>query len=269
MATCLAMLPGLAIGSQKVGETVVVRNAVSANGSSAGTRRLDVSDAVSASEIVSASADSHGELRLNDDSLVIVGENSSVSLDDFVVAEGGTFKSGTLKVARGAFRFITGNSQKDTFRIKTPLADIGVRGTVFDVYVDESSGNTKVVLFNGALVVCTQSGECVLAQRSCDIIEVSSPNEIGFKPFLRSAGRSRSDEASQFGLSEKQGRFGRQWRASTGNCNARAAQEARDGRIESDNDGPDAPEPSQPSQPSQPSPRDDPKGGDDVCSNCQ
>lgn len=239
-----------ASGAERVGETVVVRNTVSADGSASGTRQLTVSDAVSAAEVISASVDSHGELRLNDESLVIVGENSSVSLDNFVVAEGGNFKSGTLKVARGAFRFITGNSQKNAFRIVTPLADIGVRGTVFDVYVDGLSGITKVVLFSGAVNVCTQAGICTLAQRACDIIEVASRDEIGFKPFLRSAGRSRGNEAAQFGLSEKQNRFGQKWRAATGACHARAALEMRDGRIEADVDEPG--EPQEPSRPQEP-----------------
>ncbi len=250
IAAVAALIPAASVpyaAAEKVGETVVVRNTVSADGSAAGSRTLAVADPVSAAEVISASVDSHGELRLNDDSLVIVGENSSVSLDDFVVAEGGNFQTGTLRVARGAFRFITGNSNSNAFKIKTPLADIGVRGTVFDVYVDGASGNTRVVLFSGAVNVCTQGGSCVLAQRSCDVVEVASGEQIGFAPFLRSAGRSRGNERAQFGLTENQGRFSRQWRAQTSICNARAAQESRDGVIEADGDVPgDAPTPSEP-----------------------
>jgi hypothetical protein len=173
---------------------------------------------------------------LTDDSRVIVGENSSITLDDFVLDSGGNFKSGTVKVVKGAFRFITGESPTDAFHIATPLADIGIRGTVFDVYVDEPTGNTKVVLFKGAVRVCDQARHCLLARRKCDIIEVSSRGEIGFLPFLRSAGRSRGDESRQFGLSENQARFGSKWRAGTGVCNARAALEASG--FESPNDNP-------------------------------
>ena len=108
----------------------------------------------------------------------------------------------------------------------------------------------------------------MLAQRSCDIVEVASPDEIGFRPFLRSAGRTRGNEAAQFGLSEKQGRFGRKWRAATAKCHARAALEVRDGRIEADGD--------EPGEPSQNRDTRDPDGGYgqdtpgiDTCGECQ
>ena len=188
-------------------------------------RRLSVSDPVYDREQVAAGAGSHGELRLNDDSLVIVGEDSSVSLDDFVVSENG-FSNATLKVTKGAFRFITGNSPKQAFKVVTPLSSIGVRGTVFDVYVDGASGITKVVLFRGAVRVCSTGQACMTANRACDIIEVRSNTDIERLPFLRSRDRRRGDEAAQFNLSENQNRFQRQWRAPTVACTARAAQQA-------------------------------------------
>lgn len=222
--------------AERVGEAVVVRNSVSVTTSIRKSKQLSVADPVNGRDVISAATNSHGELRLADDSRVIVGENSSITLDDFVLDTGGNFKSGTLKVVKGAFRFITGDSPNGTFRITTPLADIGIRGTVFDVYVDEPSGNTKLILFKGAVRVCNKRRRCLLARRPCDIIEVSSRSEIGFLPFLRSAKRSRRDESSQFGLSENQARFGGNWRARTGICNARAVNEAFG--FESDNDTP-------------------------------
>ncbi|MEZ5870327.1 MAG: FecR domain-containing protein [Nitratireductor sp.] len=212
---------GVAVASDRVGEATVVENSVT--GSRSG--RLKVSDPVYGSEKISADAGSHGELRLKDDSLVIVGENSSIALDDFVVDDGG-FKKATVKVVNGAFRFITGDSPKKAFKVVTPLSTIGVRGTVFDVYVDQGTGVTRVVLLRGALTVCTQGSACLTADRSCDIIEVRSRSQIEKLPFLRSAQRSRQQESSEYNLTEQQTRFGQRWRAPTASCHARAAQEA-------------------------------------------
>ena len=226
-AMVLTMLLPVANGTagEKVGEAATIRNVVT--GSASG--KLAVSDPVFSSERISAEAGAHGELRLNDDSLVIVGENSSISLDDFVV-DGGGFRNATVKVAKGAFRFITGNSPKKAFKVKTPLSTIGVRGTTFDIYVDEGTGITRVVLLRGALTVCTPGSACLAADRTCDIIEVKSRSDIKKVPFLRSAKRTRSQERNEFALTEQQGRFQQRWRAPTASCSGRAAQEAMENR---------------------------------------
>lgn len=220
---------------ETVGKANQVRNTVTA---SLDARKLAVSDPVYGSEIISASERSHGEILLNDDSKVIVGENSEISLDDFVIGANG-FDSATLNVAKGAFRFISGNSPKGTFKIKTPLSTIGVRGTVFDVYVGEG-GVTNVVLLQGAVRVCSTNNKCLTAERSCDIIEVRSADEISEQPFLKGRGRSAQEERQQFSLLLDQNRFDRRFRAPTAVCNARAAQQLQDngaGEKGDDNSG--------------------------------
>ncbi len=215
-----------------VGKASRIQNEVTA---SAGERRLKASDPVFESEFVRAGQRSFGELLLNDDSKVLVGENAEISLDDFVV--GGTgFESATLNVAKGAFRFISGNSAKGTFTVKTPLSTIGVRGTIFDVYVGEG-GVTNVVLLRGVVRVCSLNNSCLTASRSCDIIEVRSPQEVERKPFLRSASRTAAQERTDFNLLSKQGRFERRWRAPTVSCTSRAALELQQNRTRNNNNG--------------------------------
>lgn len=228
------------VAAEKLGEAAVIRNTVTGAPPSGAKRNLAVSDAVYEAELITAGNGSHGELRLNDDSLVIVGENSSIALDDFVVSGNG-FSSATLNVAKGAFRFITGDSPKGAFKIQTPLSTIGVRGTAFDVYVDEGSGNTKVVLLRGAVRVCTRGQSCLLASRSCDIIEVRSNTDIERIPFLRSRDRSRREEAAQYNLTERQSRFQRRWRIPTLTCTARAALQSQPQGTQNDVPSPDAP----------------------------
>ena len=230
VAICLlaGVHPLHARAAEALGNAEVIKNTVTGAIDGSGAKNLAVSDPVHAAERVSASANSHGELRLNDDSLIIVGENSSILLDDFVVGEKG-FASATVNVTKGAFRFITGNSPKKAFKIKTPLSSVGVRGTVLDVYVNEQSGETKVVLLKGAIQVCSSGNSCITTNRTCDIIEVRSPSEIEKIAFLRSSRRTRADEARQYGLTENQLRFKRSWRAPLTACGVRAAEEARSG----------------------------------------
>jgi len=208
------------VDTSKVGEATRIVLSVSGDGA-VGSRSLRESDFIYASETISAAVNSHGELILNDNSKIIVGENSTISLDDFVIGETG-FKSGTLNIVKGAFRFITGNSAKGTFTVKTPLSTIGVRGTIFDVYVGE--GKESVVLYQGAVQVCTASGFCRIASRHCDVIETRSSSEIEKAPFYGSAAASGQDRG--FGLADDQGRFTKTWRAPLRACSARAAMES-------------------------------------------
>ena len=60
---------------------------------------------------------------------------------------------------KGAFRFITGASPKAAYEIKTPTATMGVRGTVFDVFVADD-GETVVLLHEGGVDVCSAPGSC-------------------------------------------------------------------------------------------------------------
>jgi len=222
---CLAAV-NFGLGAESVGEVVKVKQEVTGSGVS-GSRDLAVSDAVFRSEEISAADQSHGELRLSDDSKIIVGENSTIVLDEFVVGESG-FAAGTVNVVKGAFRFVTGNSRKGALKVRTPLSTIGIRGTLFDVYVHE--GIENVVLFRGEVQVCTRTGMCRTANRSCDVIEIKSENEIEKAPFFRSA-KARNRQRD-FDLTEKQKkRFTKGWRAPLRSCSARAAMEALEGET--------------------------------------
>lgn len=226
VAIAAIAISGVAVCSahaaESVGEAKTVVNKVTGN-SGGSTRPLKSADPVFAAEAISADEQSRGELLLRDGSKVIVGEGSIIHMDDFVVAGDG-FAEGTINVAKGAFRFISGGS-KENIRIKTPLSTIGIRGTALDVYVDDA-GVTRVVLLSGAITTCTD-GQCVNSDRPCDIVEVTAPGAIQELPFLRSAGRRRGDEAEQFDLTERQQRHTRDWRAPTVACSARAADEAQ------------------------------------------
>lgn len=223
----LVVLPHTAKAAEEVGKSVRIKNQVNA---SIDNRSLAPSDPVFASESISAASASHGEIRLNDNSKVLVGENSVISLDDFVVGGRG-FSSGTIKVAKGAFRFITGNSQKGTFKVETPVSTIGVRGTLFDVYVSPG-GQTRVLLFRGEVEVCSSSN-CIVTNRACDVVDVDnvSAQEVDY---LRSG--DRQQENSLYNLTDRQTRFQGGWRAPTLRCDVRAALDpSRRNRNQNDN----------------------------------
>ncbi len=233
----------------KVGAADKVVNSVTG---SVGSRQLRSADPVYGDESISAEANSHGELHLSDDLRVLVGENSTVVLDKFVVGSGG-IEAGTLKIAKGAFRFISGGG-KENIKIATPLATIGVRGTAFDVYQIPAGqfgvgvDTSYVVVLDGQVSVCS-NGNCLLTQRRCDIIRVPAGGSAERAPFFLSRLWTAAQSA-QFNLLYNQSRFGSQWRLPVFACSARAAQEAQNnvGTTNSKNDK-DAPAPPEPPAP--------------------
>ena len=226
-----ALLGTALAAADPVGSAIKIRQNVTGFGAG-GARNLRVKDAVYRNEEISAASKSHGELELSDGSKIIVGENSVVLLDDFVVGDSG-FKSGTIKVVKGAFRFISGRSKKGTFTVTTPLATIGVRGTFFDVYVGD--GKETIVLFHGEVSVCTSLG-CQIARRACDVIEVNALGVVSKAPFFGSRKANRAER--NFSLAANQRRFSRPLRASRIPCSARAAMELRN-RHQYDNESSD------------------------------
>ena len=207
-----------AVNGQPVGKTSRVINQVSAL-KQEDSRSLSQNDPVFALERITAGLDSHGEILLNDNTHILVGPGAEVSLDDFVVSDGG-IQSATINVLKGAFRFVSGESPKGTFKIKTPLTTIGIRGTSFDIYVNDG-GKTDVILYSGLVNVCTLANRCRLLTRNCDIIRVTSKRNIGFRQFLRS--RNARSENRDYKLVANQKRFQKAWRAPITTCARRAA----------------------------------------------
>jgi len=217
-----------AYAAQPVGDAKRIVNLVTGAGSR-GRRDLKVEDPVYRNEKISAGADSHGELQLHDGSHVLVGENSTVALDNFVIS-GSDFSSGTIRLTKGAFRFISGGSGKEAIKIKTPLATIGVRGTVVDVYVQPKTGVTNAVLISGKITACSPGGGgCKTVNRACDILQIDKHGNVSQLPFLRSRKRTRQEESKMFNLTENQQNFSPQWRAIDVACSGRAAAEIADG----------------------------------------
>lgn len=92
------------------------------------------------------------QIRFIDDTRLVVGPNSQLVIDSFVFS-GTTARNVSINALRGAFRFISGDSPSGAYKITTPTATIGVRGTEFDVDVDEV-GSTRVANFSGITRIC-------------------------------------------------------------------------------------------------------------------
>ena len=88
-----------------------------------------------------------------------LGPNATITLDRTVFNDEHSYREIAIRLATGAFRFVTGHSEKSAYKITTSLATIGVRGTILDIL--KQRGKMTVVLQEGASTVCTGDGQCV------------------------------------------------------------------------------------------------------------
>ena len=150
----LAILASAPAHAQRVGEAAVVQNEVIKGGS-----QINVGDAVLRNETVRTGANSATRLVMINSTNLSLGANSSITIDRTVFNDEQSYRDVTIRLTTGAFRFVTGHSDKNAYKITTGLATIGVRGTILDIL--SQRGKSTVVLQDGAARVCTLSFQCV------------------------------------------------------------------------------------------------------------
>lgn len=165
-------LPQPAAAQAGIGALAVVERSVT--GAYRGrSRALDIGDGVVQNEVIRTGAASAARIVFRDATNLSMGATATVTLDRFVFDGGGTARSAVVNLTRGAFRWVSGRSPSQAYQVRTPLATIGVRGTVFDVL--SVAGRTVVVLEEGAVRVCTRSGTgCVDLDRPGEMVTVTA-----------------------------------------------------------------------------------------------
>ena len=155
----------------RVGEAAVVQNEVVRVMGSA-TSQINVGDGVLRDEIVRTGLASAARLVMADSTNLSLGPNASIKLDRTVFDDEHSYRDIAIRLTSGAFRFVTGHSEKTAYRITTPLATIGVRGTILDIL--SLRGKTTVVLQEGASRVCTLGFQCIELTQPGDTAVITS-----------------------------------------------------------------------------------------------
>ena len=93
-----------------------------------------------------------------DQTSLTIGPSSDVVLDRFVFDGNRRASDFAVQATRGALRFVSGSSKSESYKVRTPVATIGVRGTIVDVFV--RPGEAIVILEEGASDVCIEGAGC-------------------------------------------------------------------------------------------------------------
>ena len=159
--------PSADAAAQQSGTAEKVAQSASATGAS-GARTLEVEAAIYMDDQIRTNRSGEAQIRLLDDTRLVVGPNARLTIDAFVF-NGRTAETVTLSAVRGAFRFITGNSRKQAYLLKTPVMTIGVRGTGLDGFVEPGTGRTTIAIYEGAAELCDAGGRCQVFEETCGV----------------------------------------------------------------------------------------------------
>lgn len=118
--------------------------------------------AVMPGQQIETSDNGHLHIRFVDGAAVAVRPMTRLRIDDYTYAPNDPSQNRIrFFLQEGALRSITGKAgeaNKDRFRINTPVAAIGIRGTDFNVQT--TNDLTRASLFQGAIVLSPLGGQC-------------------------------------------------------------------------------------------------------------
>lgn len=166
---CALAGPGLA--AERIGQAETIVNIVTARLGKGQEAVLANGNAVHMGERIRSRAGASAELLFNDQTRLAVGPNAAVYLDKFVYSGGTSGNQIVLNAVRGAFRFASGKAGSRSYSIKTPTSTVGVRGTLFDGYID-ADGSSVIVLLNGQVEVCNHGGGCIQLDNPCESVRI-------------------------------------------------------------------------------------------------
>ncbi len=160
----LTVLAALAVASpaafSAAGTVAFLQGDVSIRGAQGALRAAERGSAVESGETVETGS-GRVQLRMTDGAYISLQPQTALRLDSYQTASGNTPESGVMSLLRGGLRTITGligKSQRQNYRLSTPTATVGIRGTEFLATADNG---TRVRVAGGIVALCTEGGGCI------------------------------------------------------------------------------------------------------------
>lgn len=166
------LIAGADAQAARIGVASVVKNQV--NGSVAGVIR--VGTGVSENEVISTGAESSTQLLFRDETSLTIGPNARLTLDRFVYNPNTRTGDVVVNVLQGTFRFVSGSAKPGGYTIKTPVATVGLRGTIVEGHVS-TSGDVLLVVVEGSVVVTSADGTSVTVNEG-EYVTISADGTI-------------------------------------------------------------------------------------------
>lgn len=143
-----------------VGHAKLVKNSVFGN-LGGQTRHVVLKERVYFNEEIITGLDSATQIVFADDSVLTMGPNARMVLDEMVYDPSDPdISKMSISLAQGVFSFVSGRMHSAAYSVNTPTTTIGLRGTAFSVAV-KPDGTSAVVLSQGIVTATNGAGQTV------------------------------------------------------------------------------------------------------------
>lgn len=135
VTTVYAAEPSGEIHSMPVGKTLLTRGTVTSKRSS-GIAILKRRSAIFEKDEIKVGENGRAQFRMMDQAIISVQENSILKIQNYKFNKEGNNNSVLIELLSGGLRTITGaigKGNKEAYKLRTPLATIGIRGTDYEV----------------------------------------------------------------------------------------------------------------------------------------
>lgn len=172
LAAMFALLPATASAKiQAIGQATLVIGNATVFGADGSTRPLERGASVHVGDRLETDAGGHVHLRFVDGGRVSVRPASRLQIESYTPGGHGAQASSGIKfrLDSGVVRSITGQwgeADRERFRLNTPVAAIGVKGT--DFIVQTNGKATAATVYSGAIIVSPLSTACAQTLGPCD-----------------------------------------------------------------------------------------------------
>lgn len=178
-----------------------------------GTRATLVTGArVEEGSVIETSNNGLVQLTFDDGTNMVVAPRSRLEITSVLMSSGNRASRFAVNAVSGGFRFLSGGSNPGVYEINTPTATLGIRGTEFDIAVDNR--NTALALFLGEVEMCARSRRCFAVRGDCAVAET-----VGTERVRGLTGRDAGELlADAFPLIGRQGSLRRDFRVNDRSC---------------------------------------------------
>jgi hypothetical protein len=169
------------------------------------TRTLVVGSDIFIGDQVNTSAKGQVQVLFADNTKLVIGPNSSLRIDDYLLRNDGDPGKFVVDMLSGSFRFATGKGPKSAYEINTPTGTIGVRGTEFDVWVYPQTGFARILRVGGVVLFRADGEkEWNVLDDTCEVGEIGDGASSLLGDARASKGETRNRYKAEFRYANNQ-----------------------------------------------------------------
>jgi len=168
----LGVAPAAAQTDGRIGVAAAVRNEVTRARTPGQNQPLAAGNGVFQNEVISTGANSVAQLLFTDQTTLSIGQRSQVTLDRYVYDPARAQGQAAVSMTRGAMRFVSGSQDPRNYEVRTPVATIGVRGTIVDLLIMD--GRMFGILDEGRVIFTLNNGQTIELNRPGTAVEFFS-----------------------------------------------------------------------------------------------